>query len=70
MAEYSLYPVSLSVEYPDRELDRVSTFFRLCMAILILIVITLLAGGGAWGDQPDSSDFSASAAGIFLCQRY
>ena len=66
MAEQSLYPVSLTVDYPDRELNRVTTFFRLFMAIPIVIVITLLAGGGGWGDQTDSSGFRASATGILF----
>ena len=33
------YPVRFSVEYPDRELNRLTTFFRLFMAIPILIVL-------------------------------
>ena len=38
------YPVTFSVDYPDRKLDRVSTFFRIFAAIPILIVSSLLAG--------------------------
>lgn len=33
------YAVRFSVEYPDRPLDRFSTFFRLVAAIPILIVL-------------------------------
>ena len=40
------YPVQYSVDYPDRSLDRLSTFFRLVLAIPILIVIGLLQGSG------------------------
>lgn len=39
------YPASLTVEYPDRELDRVTTLFRLFMAIPIAIVVGLLMWG-------------------------
>jgi hypothetical protein len=38
------YPVTFSVDYPDRKLDRVSTFFRIFAAIPILIVSGLLVG--------------------------
>jgi len=36
------YPVSFSVEYPDRDLDRVSTAFRIFAAIPILIVVSFI----------------------------
>jgi Domain of unknown function (DUF4389) len=50
------YPVRFSVEYPDRELDRLTSAFRLIVAIPILIVAgaigghegTFAAGGHAW----------------------
>ena len=32
------YPVQLQVEYPDRDLNRLTTGFRLILAIPILIV--------------------------------
>lgn len=65
MAEQALYPVNLTVDYPDRELDRVSTFFRLFMAIPIAIVLAFLAGGGgSWGDQADANRFEVGAAGL------
>ena len=40
------YPVQYSVDYPDRPLNRLTTFFRLFVAIPILIVIGLVEGGG------------------------
>ncbi|MEW6033884.1 MAG: DUF4389 domain-containing protein [Chloroflexota bacterium] len=44
------YPVSLSVDYPDRNLNRLTTFFRLFAVIPIAIVLSLLAGGSnQWG---------------------
>jgi Domain of unknown function (DUF4389) len=39
------YPVTFSVDYPDRELNRVSTFFRIFAAIPIAIVSALLVSG-------------------------
>jgi Domain of unknown function (DUF4389) len=43
------YPVSFSIDYPDRPLDRLTTFFRLIVAIPILIVLAAVAGGGGGG---------------------
>ena len=36
------YPVSVSVDYPDRPLDRLTTFFRPILVIPIVIVYSLL----------------------------
>jgi len=33
------YPVGLTVDYPDRPLDRVTTAFRIFVAIPIMIVL-------------------------------
>jgi len=38
------YPVSFAVEYPDRKLDRLSSFFRIIMLIPIAIVMAAIAG--------------------------
>ena len=38
------YPVQLSVDYPDRTLNRLTTAFRIFTAIPILIVAALLSG--------------------------
>jgi hypothetical protein len=40
------YPVRFSVEYPNRPLDRLTTGFRIVVAIPILIVLATVAGGG------------------------
>jgi hypothetical protein len=39
------YPVTFSVDYPERELNRLSTFFRIFAVIPIAIVAALLPGG-------------------------
>ena len=60
------YPMKLSVDYPDRKLNRVTTFFRLFTVIPIIIVLGLLGGTGApwvgegWGT---SSQYVPYAAG-------
>src|SRR2546425_6535561 len=44
------YPVQFSVDYPDRPLDRLTTFFRIFVAIPILIVLGTVSGG-TWQSQ-------------------
>ncbi len=51
----SAYPVRFSVDYPDRDLDRLSTFFRLIWAIPILIVLGMVSGG-TWQSTTTSTD--------------
>jgi hypothetical protein len=41
----SPYPLTFSVDYPDRELNRVTTGFRLILAIPLLILLGLFARG-------------------------
>ena len=38
------YPVTFAVDFPDRSLDRLTTAFRIIVAIPIAIVLTLLTG--------------------------
>ena len=47
------YPVGFSVDYHDRPLDRLTTFFRIITVIPIAIIFGLVAGAtfGANGDQ-------------------
>jgi hypothetical protein len=62
------YPVSFSVEYPDRDLSRLSTFFRIFAAIPILIVAALLTGGGSgahWGEHTTQVVYGTSGI-VFL----
>jgi hypothetical protein len=43
--------VTLEIDYPDRELDRLTTFFRLFTVIPIAIVLALLTGPEVRGDS-------------------
>jgi Domain of unknown function (DUF4389) len=45
----SKYPVTFSVDYPDRQLNRLTTFFRIFTVIPILIILALLPGSSASG---------------------
>jgi hypothetical protein len=40
------YPVTFSVDYPERQLNRLTTFFRIFTVIPIAILISLLPGSG------------------------
>jgi hypothetical protein len=45
------YPVSFAVDYPDRDLDRVTTAFRIFTVIPIAIVLGAISGySGQWDD--------------------
>jgi Domain of unknown function (DUF4389) len=54
------YPVRFSVDYPNRSLNRVTTAFRIFVAIPILVVLSAVSGG-AW--QWSSGNGSTAAAG-------
>ncbi len=43
--QQATYPVQFSVDYPDRPLNRLTTFFRIFMVIPIAIVLGAVAGG-------------------------
>ena len=45
MMQPGTYPVQFAVDYPDRPLNRLTTFFRIFMAIPILILLGTVAGG-------------------------
>ena len=66
----SEYPVQFSVEYPDRDLNRLTTAFRLIVAIPILILVATL-GGGAWGGFGDeaSRGGAVGAGGLLFLPR-
>ena len=45
--ERTNHPIRLAVDYPDRKLNRMTTFFRLLVALPILIVLGSVSGE-AW----------------------
>ena len=57
------YPVSLQIDYPDRKLNRLTTFFRLFTAIPILIILGLLMDNAI---NMSGKDGASTAAGIGL----
>ena len=64
--EPSPYPVTFSVDYPDRQLSRLTTFFRLFTLIPILIVSSLLVGGSYSSSGTDVSYLAGAGLGIIV----
>src|SRR5579864_7731893 len=60
------YPVQFSVDYPDRLLDRMSTFFRIFIAIPILIVLGAVSAGTWQSSANGRTTYVALGAGGLL----
>ena len=61
------YPVTFSVDYPERKLNRLSTFFRIFAVIPIAIVAALLPGAELAGNaEAGGAGFSGAVAGASL----
>jgi Domain of unknown function (DUF4389) len=60
--EQATYPIQFSVDYPDRPLDRLTTFFRVFVAIPIIILLGTLTGGAVQSSSGGRT--MAVAAGI------
>jgi hypothetical protein len=61
------YPVSFSVDYPDRELNRVTSFFRIFTVIPIAIVLGAVAGDTwQWSNGHGTPGAAAGAGGLLF----
>jgi hypothetical protein len=61
------YPVQFSVDYPDRPLNRLTTFFRVFTAIPILIVFIGVTGGfGGGGMDGGGTTIAISSGGLLV----
>jgi Domain of unknown function (DUF4389) len=60
--EPNSYPVRFSVDYPDRPLNRLTTFFRVFTAVPILIVLATVSGG-SWQWETDGERTAVVIAG-------
>jgi uncharacterized protein DUF4389 len=58
------YPVQFSVDYPDRPLNRVTTFFRIFVVIPIAIVLGTVSGQASW--QSSGREAAAGAGGLLF----
>jgi hypothetical protein len=67
MAVQSAYPATLEIDYPDRQLDRVSTLFRIFTIIPIAIILVLLEGGASGrASSSDSTSGNFAMSGIVV----
>ena len=65
------YPVQFAVEYPDRPLNRLTSFFRIFVIIPISIVLGAVSGG-TWqltGSHSTMTYGSAAAGGLLSSAR-
>jgi Domain of unknown function (DUF4389) len=60
------YPVTFAVDYPDRDLNRLTTFFRIFAAIPILIVAAAIAGFSLNYDDAADTTTTVVVSGIGL----
>ena len=60
------YPVAFAVEYPDRKLDRLSSFFRIFMVIPIALVLAAIVGFSTEYGDFGGSTATIAVAGIGL----
>jgi uncharacterized protein DUF4389 len=63
--EGTIHPARLSLDYPERQLNRLTTFFRLFVALPILIVLGSVSGE-AWEWSSERGTDAAAAAGGLL----
>ena len=65
MAELiTTYPASLSIDYPDRALNRLTTFFRIFTVIPIAIILSLI-NATTWGEA-DGWGYQYAAGGLLF----
>src|SRR5260221_4015763 len=64
--EPSSYPVTFSVTYPERQLNRLTTFFRIFTVIPIAIVAGLLPGSELAGNAGGEAYGAAIAGGSLV----
>ena len=61
------YPVSFSVDYPDRALNRMTTAFRIFVVIPIAILLGTVAGGTwEWSYSNGATGAAAGAGGLLF----
>lgn len=59
-------PVQFAVDYPDRDLDRLTTGFRLFVAIPIVVVLASVSGGTWGGTTASGARVAVAGAGGLL----
>src|SRR5438477_12451664 len=62
----SSYPVQFDVDFPSRPLDRLTTAFRLLLAIPIVVLITMLTGETLRYHDDTTNTIVIGGAAVFL----
>ena len=60
------YPVSLAIDYPDRALNRLTSFFRIFTLIPIAIILSLVSGASSGWDRGHDWEWLFAAGGILF----
>jgi hypothetical protein len=60
------YPATLIIDYPDRPLNRLTTFFRIFTVIPIAIILVLVSGGNFDWSRMHGWDWQYAAGGILF----
>jgi hypothetical protein len=60
------YPVQFAVDYPDRELDRLTTFFRPIVAVPILLVLGAISGASVRDSQVSGTTELLGSGGLLF----
>jgi hypothetical protein len=65
------YPLRFSVDYPDRDLNRLTTGFRVFTVIPIAVVLGTIGGtsggwGGDWGGDAGTGTITVGGAGLLV----
>jgi hypothetical protein len=65
--QQATYPVQFSVDYPDRPLNRLTSAFRIFVAIPILIVLASVSGETwTWATSRDNTVAASGAGGLLF----
>jgi len=60
------YPVKLSVDYPDREMDRLTTLLRIFAVIPIAIILGLISGASSSWKGQEGTSYQYAAGGLIV----
>jgi hypothetical protein len=61
------YPATLIIDYPDRKLDRLTSFFRILVVIPIAVILGLMSNGSVtWGAHVEGWRTSLTAGGLLF----
>jgi hypothetical protein len=74
-AVHNKYPVTLEVDYPHRQLDRLTTLFRPIVILPVAILLTLVSGSNASSESAIGLEaggvlFAATALMLVFRQKY